>query len=168
MKEISLDIPEFADGPEIARLANNRNIWNFLLDRMPYPYAEKDAEDFITWVRSQTPIQHFVIKLGITVVGVIGLEIQEDVFKKSANLGYWLGTPYHNKGIMTQAVKLMCNYGFEKMDIVRIQAHVFDFNVASQRVLEKCGFEREAILKDACFKNGQICDDVIYSKLKRR
>ncbi len=164
--EVQLRPSEFSDRKTLAKLANNRKIWNNLLDRMPYPYTEKDAEEFIAFTKTEKPTQHFVIEYAGSAVGMIGLEIQEDVFRKTAQLGYWIGEPYWGKGIVTQAVGLMCNYGFEKLDIVRIQAGVFDFNLASQRVLEKNLFEKEAVLKNACIKNGSICDNILYVKLQ--
>jgi RimJ/RimL family protein N-acetyltransferase len=67
---------------------------------------------------------------------------------------------------MTKAVNLICEYGFSKLDIVRIHTGVFDYNIPSQKVLEKCGFCKEAVFKNAIYKNDTLCDEVRYSKLK--
>jgi RimJ/RimL family protein N-acetyltransferase len=77
-----------------------------------------------------------------------------------------LREPFWNKGIMTKAVNLICDYGFSNLDIVRIFTGVFDYNISSQKVLEKCGFTKEAVFKDAIFKNGKVCNEIRYSKLQ--
>jgi [ribosomal protein S5]-alanine N-acetyltransferase len=68
-------------------------------------------------------------------------------------------------GIMTKAINLICDYGFKNLDIIRIHAGIFEFNPASMRVLEKCGFKREAVCKKAIIKQGMIYDEVRYAKL---
>ncbi len=66
---------------------------------------------------------------------------------------------------MTQAVPQACDYAFKHLDIVRIDTGVFSFNVASQRVLEKCGFEKEAVFRKSILKNGQIFDEIRFALL---
>jgi RimJ/RimL family protein N-acetyltransferase len=61
-------------------------------------------------------------------------------------------------------VNLICDYGFRELGVIKIYSGVFSFNTASQRVLEKCGFEREAVLKNAVIKNGKIWDEIRYAK----
>lgn len=68
---------------------------------------------------------------------------------------------------MPKAISEIVNYGFGTFDIVRIFARPFSTNKGSQRVLEKAGFEREATLKKALYKNGEYLDEIIYSKLKQ-
>jgi hypothetical protein len=85
----------------------------------------------------------------------------------SAEIGYWLGENYWNKGIMTTAVKEMTEYAFLNFpELHKLYAPVFDFNLASQRVLQKAGFEREAVLKQAAVKNGNVVDLHYYSIFK--
>ena len=68
---------------------------------------------------------------------------------------------------MTKAVNEMVEYVFLNFPLQKIYAPVFDFNVASQKVLQKAGFEREAILKQAAIKNGKIIDLHYYSLFKK-
>ena len=79
---------------------------------------------------------------------------------------YYLGYKYWGKGIMSEAVKQICQYVFKNSDIERIFAAPFDYNPTSQRVLEKCGFEREGILRKNGFKNGEFHDMIMYSLIK--
>lgn len=148
----------------MAVIANNTKIAANLRDAFPSPYTTEDAQKFISACLRQEPYEVFAIECEGEYVGNIGLHRQDDVYRKTAELGYFIGEPYWNKGITTRAVKLICAYGFRELDVVKIFSGVFSFNTASQRVLEKCGFTLEAILKSAVIKNGEICDEYRYSK----
>lgn len=67
---------------------------------------------------------------------------------------------------MSSAVRDIVKYGFDTFDIVRIYAKPFSTNSGSQKVLEKAGFSKEATLKRALFKNGEIMDEYIYVRFK--
>lgn len=155
------------DKYRMAALANNEKVAINLRDAFPHPYALADAQLFINTFISQNPIQVFAVEYQGKYVGNIGLHRQDDVYSKSAELGYFIGEPYWNKGITTRAVNLICEYGFKELDVVRIYSGVFEFNLPSQRVLEKCGFEREAVLKSAVCKKGRIFDEIRYAKVNR-
>lgn len=66
---------------------------------------------------------------------------------------------------MPKAINLICDYGFKNLGIVRIHAGIFEFNPASMRVPEKCGFKREAVHEKAVFKQGKVWDEMVYVKL---
>ena len=153
------------DKSELARLANNKNVWDNLRDYIPFPYAESDAENFIALVSGEQPQQTFAIDYGHRLVGVIGLVLQKDVYRHSAEIGYWIGEPFWGNGIATKAVELVTDYGFEQLGLHRIYTGVFSFNRASMKVLEKNGFEKEAVLKNAIIKNNTVCDEHRYYKL---
>jgi len=153
-----------SDKFRMAELANNEKISINLRDAFPFPYTIADAEEFIAACIRQNPVEVFAIEYHGQYVGNIGLHKQADVYSKSAELGYFIGEPYWNKGITTRAVNLICEYGFKELDIVRIYSSVFDYNPASQRVLEKCGFEKEAVGKNAVCKKGKIYDEIRYAK----
>ncbi len=165
-KEVSLRPFRMSDKERLVELANNKNISINLRDGFPHPYNIDDAERFIKNCINQNPVLNFAIELDGLYVGNIGLVMGKDVYRKSAEIGYFLGEPYWNMGIMSEAVNLMVDFGFENLDIVRIHTGVFEYNMASQRVLEKCGFYKEAVFKRAVFKNRRIWDEVRYAKLK--
>jgi [ribosomal protein S5]-alanine N-acetyltransferase len=150
----------------LAELANNEKVWINLRDRFPHPYTVNDAEQFLEMAIGIDPPRVFAIEYKGEYVGNIGLENRDDIYRFSAEIGYFLGEPYWNKGIMPRAVNLICEYGFRELDLIRIDTGVFDFNIPSQRVLEKCGFEKEAVFKSSVFKNGRICDEVRYAKIR--
>lgn len=155
------------DKYRMAEIANNPKIAVNLRDGFPHPYSVKDAESFIEMCQKLTPPQIFAIELNGVYVGNIGVIKGTDVYRKSGEIGYFLAEPYWNKGIMPKAVDLICDYAFKNLDIVRIHTGVFSYNPASQRVLEKCGFIREAVFKNAIYKNGVLCDEIRYAKLKQ-
>lgn len=135
-------------------------------DHFPHPYLRGDA---VRWVQhaSHNLLQNvFAIVVNGNAVGSIGLVPKNDVYRKSMEIGYWLGEDFWGKGITTEAVGAVSNYAFDQFDIVRLYADVFDWNTASIRVLEKNGYQFEARLKNAVFKDGKIADALIYAKIK--
>ncbi len=154
------------DIPRLAELANNKKISINLRDGFPNPYTIEDAESFIKMINKQNPKTTFAIEYKGEYVGNIGLILGTDVYKKSAEIGYFLGEPYWNKGIMTKAVDLITEYGFNQFDIVRIYTGVFEYNLSSQRVLEKCGFTKEAVFIKAVYKGDKLWDEIRYAKNK--
>jgi len=148
----------------MAEIANNEKVAVNLRDAFPSPYSVEDAQKFISMCLGQVPYQVFAIEYQGEYVGNVGLHRQDDVYRKTAELGYFIGEPYWNKGITPRAVHLICDYGFRELGVIKIYSGVFSFNTASQRVLEKCGFEREAVLKNAVIKNGKIWDEIRYAK----
>ena len=154
------------DKYRMAEIANNMKIAVNLRDAFPYPYSLEDARKFINMCLRVKPYQVFAIEFEGEYVGNIGLHKQDDVYRKTAELGYFIGEQYWNRGITTRAVNLICEYGFRELDVIKIFSGVFSFNTASQRVLEKCGFEREAVLKSSVIKNGKIYDEYRYAKIQ--
>jgi RimJ/RimL family protein N-acetyltransferase len=159
-----------SDAASLAENANSIHIWNNVRDAFPHPYTEEDGIQFIQSVlEKQKSATDMAIIVGGKAVGGIGIVLQTDVERISAEIGYWLGENYWNKGIMTAVVKEMTEYVFLNFpELHKIYAPVFDFNIASQRVLQKASFEREAVLKQAAVKNGKIVDEHYYSILKSR
>ncbi len=160
-----LKLREFknSDAKKLAELCNNRKLWDNLRDYIPFPYSEKDALDYIEFCQSENPQQTFAMEYKGEFVGAIGLVKQSDVYKLTAEIGYWLGEPYWGQGIMTTATRLITEYGFNNLGLVRIYTGVFSFNKASQRVLEKAGFKLECIFEKSIFKNNKIYDEYRYS-----
>ena len=154
------------DSTELALLANNKKVWDNLRDFMPFPYTIDDAFFFINMVKEEKPVMTFAIEFDRHLCGVIGLVGQKDVYRKTAEIGYWIGEPFWNKGIATDAVKLITEYGFDQLDYVRIHTGVFEYNIGSMKALEKNGYKKDGIFEKAILKNGQICNEHRYSKIK--
>jgi len=165
-QEIELRQLTDADKSVMARLANNKKVWDNLRDLMPHPYTEEDAQFFISFTSHQRPTLDFAILYRNEFCGVIGLGPQHDVYRKTAEVGYWLGEPYWGKGIATKAVQLITAYGFNQLGLARIHAGIFEYNPASMRVLEKNGFVKEGVFRKNILKNDQLWDEHRYGKLK--
>ena len=97
------------------------------------------------------------------VVGGIGLN---NIEKHKAEIGYWLGKEYWDKGIMTEVVKLVTNFGFKRLKLRRIYAYIFIRNKASIRILKKNGYKCEGLLKKHHLKKGKFIDVLLYAKVK--
>ena len=100
------------------------------------------------------------------IVGSISLETKNDVHKKTAEIGYMILNEYSGKGIISSAVKKICEIGFNSLDIIRIEAKVVDKNIASRKVLEKNNFVLEGILKNSVWKNNEIYNLCVYGLIK--
>ena len=139
---------------------------SYLSNRMPYPYTDEVADWWLGMVSEhdgKDGVFRAIMVDGI-VAGNITVEQKSDVYCKDGELGYLLLTDYWSKGIMTEAVRQICEIAFSELDIIRITGLVYAPNVASQRVLEKNDFVREGIQKNAVFKDGQIYDLLLYAK----
>ncbi len=152
-----------SDALPMASLLNNKKIWDNLRDYIPYPYHVDDASFFIHLTSTETPTKTFAIVADDAFCGVIGLVSQQDVHRKTAEIGYWLGEPFWGQGIASQAVALVTQYGFEQLELLRIYAGVFAYNHASKRVLEKNGYQLEGIARKALIKNNQVWDEYRYA-----
>jgi RimJ/RimL family protein N-acetyltransferase len=154
------------DKEELARLANNKKIWDNLRDLMPHPYTIDNAIFFINLTKQENPQMTFAIVYAGELCGVIGLVGQQDVYRKTAEIGYWIGEPFWNKGIATGAVKLITDYGLNQLDLVRIHTGVFEYNITSMNVLERCGYKKEGVFEKAITKNGQLLNEHRFSITK--
>lgn len=146
----------------MVKYADNEKVSINLRDAFPNPYTYNDALNFYSLVQ-QHPESILAIEYQGKYAGNISLIKGSDVYCNSAEIGYFIGEPFWNKGIATKAVSLMIEYGFRHLQIIRIFTGVYEFNKASQRVLEKCGFEKEAILKNSITKKGNIYDEIRYA-----
>ena len=153
------------DEASLVRYANNRNISRNMRDRFPHPYTAADAREWTTRVSAQSPIANFAIVVSGEVIGGIGLEPGTDVFRRSAEIGYWLGEPFWGRGIATAVVGGVCNYAFNELGLKRLDTAVLEWNPASMRVLEKCGFAREGVLRRSVAKEGRLVDRMMFARL---
>ncbi|MDD6210950.1 MAG: GNAT family protein [Bacteroidales bacterium] len=156
---------EIADAHSLSENIGNIHIWNNVRDALPYPYTVKDAIAFIEMNQGRKNC-NFAIEINGIAVGGVGFIPQKDVERLNAEIGYWLGEKFWNKGIMSQALRDLVDYIFTETEIIRLFASVFDFNKSSMRVLEKVGFEKKAVFRKAAIKKNQIIDMHYYELLK--
>ena len=159
---------KLTDAKDIAVALLNKKIQDNLRDGLPYPYSEQDGIDFISSMLSANEDETFAfaITLDDKVIGSIGVFRQQNIHRQTAEMGYYIAEEYWGKGIMTDAVKQICEYVFENSDILRIYAEPFAYNTGSCRVLEKAGFQYEGTLRNNAVKNGKVIDMKMYSLLR--
>ncbi len=140
----------------------------YLASRLPFPYTESDAEWWLNMVNHHDGVNGIfrAVVVDDRVVGTISVEQKEDIYQKDGEIGYFLHTDQWSKGIMTEAVKQICDLAFCELDILRITAHLYAPNLPSRRVLEKNGFLLEGTMKNAIVKDDHIFDLCIYGKVK--
>ncbi|WP_347051985.1 GNAT family N-acetyltransferase [Flavobacterium olei] len=99
-------------------------------------------------------------------LGIIGYyRLQPENYR--AEIGYMILPEFHGQGIVPEAVKRLIQFGFEELKLHSIEAVIDPDNYASEKVLQKCGFVKEAHLKEADFWEGKFVDKVIYSLLEK-
>lgn len=157
-----------SDAADLAAAISNKKVQDNLRDGLPYPYTEQDGVFYISSMLSADKNETFAFAIIVDekAVGSIGVFRQGNIHRQTAELGYYIAEEYWGKGIMTDAVKQICEYVFGNSDIIRIYAEPFAYNVASCRVLEKAGFQYEGTLRSNAVKNGKVIDMKMYSLLK--
>jgi RimJ/RimL family protein N-acetyltransferase len=130
--------PRESDIPQLVRLADNRHV-AAMLARMPHPYGEAEARAFLAMAQSRNAgVVHALTLAGTgTLVGCAGLTPTE----RGLELGYWIGEPYWNRGFATEAAQTLIDFGFRHFDVDFIDARCRVMNIASRRVIQKCGFQ---------------------------
>ncbi|QNF34931.1 GNAT family N-acetyltransferase [Adhaeribacter swui] len=166
LKTCTLRYWQTGDELALAKHANNYHIWINLRDSFPHPYTLQDAQTWIMLANATKPITNFAIIVNNEPVGGIGLVLQPDVYRKSAEIGYWLSEQYWNQGIITEALQAITDFGFNTLELERIYAGVFAWNPKSARVLEKAGYHLEGKLKNSVYKNKQLIDSLLYAKVR--
>jgi len=156
------------DEADLVRAADNRKIWRNLLEGFPHPYTRRDAEEWVRLCVAQPgPTEHFAIEVDGVACGGIGLKRVEDAaFARTREVGYWLAERHWGRGIATEALGLFTEHCFDQYVLHRLEATVFAWNPASGRVLEKCGYHREATLRERLWKDGTYVDVDIYARLE--
>jgi [ribosomal protein S5]-alanine N-acetyltransferase len=153
-----------ADAADLPRLANDREIWLGLRDLFPHPYRIDDAHAFIAFAGRMEPQTFFAIDVDGALAGGIGYTPRTDVERIGAEVGYWLGRAFWGRGIATAALRLLTAHAFAAdPELRRLWAVPFARNIASARVLQKCGYRLEGTLRQSAIKDGVVLDQWMYA-----
>jgi [ribosomal protein S5]-alanine N-acetyltransferase len=149
---------------------NERDIYDRTL-RIPFPYTEAGADEWLALVVKITeqqgqPVHWAIRSADDALIGGCGFDGFQVGKSHRAEVGYWLAKPYWGRGIMTAVVQRVCRHAFEEFGLVKITAHVFPHNPASARVLEKCGFQQEGLLRKHLLKDGKFIDARLFALLR--
>ena len=135
--------------------------------RIPYPYTIEHARQWVEDNQIYEEEQGFNCNYAIRneagkMIGCIGLHFNYGIDADKTEFGYWLGKPYRNQGVMTEAIKKMAVLAREKHQIKILEAHAFDFNIASQKVLIKAGFTPTERVAGLYEKEGKKVDGIKF------
>jgi putative acetyltransferase len=167
-----LHLSEFhpSDRPALVEYLNDRAIYDQTL-RIPFPYTEADADQFLTRNARTTleqgqPLAWAIREESGRLIGGLGYDKLVLGQSHHAELGYWLARPFWGRGIMTAVVDKVCAWGFQQFGLVKIIAHVYPGNTGSIRVLEKCGFQAEGHLHKHFLKDGRLIDARLFARFE--
>jgi len=159
-----------ADTDSIYRYARDREIGRWTL--LPRPYRRKHALAFVRaskiCARKKKPHE---ILLGIEhkamgeIIGGIGLH-NINYLHKNAEIGCWIGVPFQRQGLVTEAMQAALKYAFTTLKLKRVYAQVFAGNIASQKLVKRCGFTQEGCLRASFFQHNRWRTSYLYSMLR--
>jgi RimJ/RimL family protein N-acetyltransferase len=156
------------DAESIARHIHDKTIYKNTL-KVPYPYLLEDAHQFLQHVkqfeRDFEKQKDWAIRIHGELCGGIGLLFNFGVNSHRSEIGYWLTKSWRGRGIMQQVILKFSEFCFSVYGLVRLEAHVFLHNPASQQVLNRTGFEKEGLIKAAYIKDGEILDAMLFAKI---
>lgn len=154
------------DRKRLVELLNDKRITD-TTSAIPSPYTMEDADAFLKIVEDKKALGDVQLAIRLKESGELigGIGLHASLAHKRAMAGYWLTPSYWGKGIMTEALKRMIEYGFSEMGLIRIEAHHMAKNPASGKVMEKAGMEKEGYFKSHLIKDGEILDTVHYAIL---
>ncbi|MGE0614152.1 MAG: GNAT family N-acetyltransferase [Bacteriovoracia bacterium] len=165
-EELYLDVPRERDCGAYVEYLKEHEIYRNTL-RIPFPYHADDAFAFLRICREREvklghPVNWAIRNRAGELIGGIGLADFEPGGHQ-AEIGYWLGKPHWGRGTMTTVVKALTAFAHRELGLVRITAHVFEYNPKSTRVLEKAGFMQEGRLRKHYRKDGRIFDGFLFA-----
>ncbi|MEM8642520.1 MAG: GNAT family protein [Cyanobacteria bacterium P01_G01_bin.54] len=160
-----------ADAPTVQKLGSAYDVASKTLS-MPHPYPDGMAEAWIAphepdWDNKTWITLALTLKKDDTepqeIMGAVSLKLC--LIHQRAGLAYWLGMPYWNQGYMTEAAYALVKYGFEELNLNRIEAGHHRSNPASGRVMQKIGMQHEGINRQYILRFGKFEDRVMYGLL---
>ncbi len=136
---------------------------------IPYPYPREAAEGWIG-TRGAAARERGELTWGIThleddlLMGAVGMRIE--AAHRRGTLGYWLGVPFWNQGIMSEAARAVVAYGFDTLDLHRIDAECMSRNPASAKVMQHAGMTYEGTARGYIIKHGEFEDIDRYAVIR--
>lgn len=160
---VNLRTIEKEDLSFLQKSVNDPAVWRAI--GAPEPVNSKQEEDFFDEVVCDDETIDLLIAVDSDPVGITSFWPSDGTVPK-AELGYWVAPDYHRQGYGSEAAELMIAYGFEQLGFHRIEARVFEYNVASQNLLEGLGFVQDGAHRDAAFVDGEYQDTLWYGLLE--
>lgn len=154
------------DAPRVRELAGDARVADTTL-HIPHPYGEGMAETFIRSIPAALAEHRLIWAVADPAEGVVGaIELRVEPSNERAEMGYWIGVPFHGRGYATEAAAAVCDHAFNTLGLRRVYAHYMVRNPASGRVLTKVGMRREGVLREHVVARGRVEDLVICGVLR--
>lgn len=169
LKTNRLDLIEITQNhlADLFLLFSNKNVTKYynVVTLTEKDQAQKFIDHFTNRFKDKAAIRWGIaLKGAMNIIGSIGYN--NFTPKHRANIGYDLLPQYWNKGYITEALSAIIDFGFNRLDINRIEAEVMQGNIASEKVLQKLGFQKEGILRSWMYWNNTYYDMTMFSLLK--
>ena len=159
---------KLSDAKEVQRQAGSSKIAS-TTGAVPHPYLDGMAEDWISkhheWFKEGLAVNWaIVLKESDNIVGSISFGLNQ--IHNRAELGYWVGEEFWNKGYCSEAAVEAIRYGFKELALNKITSRHMSENPSSGKVMQKAGMTKEGYLKQDVSRNGKFVDLVIYGLLR--
>lgn len=135
-----------------------------MLPQLDLPYTPEKADEWIARNKAGEGTDMYVYAIEVSGKFAGDILLYKN-FPHNYEIGYWLGEPFWNNGYATEAVRQMTEFGFNKLKLVRIQAHVFEGNTGSEKVLLKNGYEYEGLIKKDFIKDGISYNSKMFARV---
>ena len=154
------------DEAQLAKVADNYNIWKNVRDEFPRPYTLDAAKNWIAICLKSPDDLRFAIEVDGLLQGGMGCKPPTGAnYRHSVEIGYWLAEELWGQGIISSALPVLLQHLFKDLGIKRVFACAFDYNPASMRVLQKAGFVQEGLARKAVLKEGKYIDEYRFGLL---
>ncbi|HXG78453.1 MAG TPA: GNAT family N-acetyltransferase [Methyloceanibacter sp.] len=150
--------PQMTDAARIALLAGDYDVAS-MTGTIPHPYSEQQAGEWIASALAGEEGVVFVVERSGALIGCTGYRA---FGPDHAEIGYWIGKPYWGMGYATEAVRALILHAFETDGFDYLTVGHFIDNPASERIIAKFGFVREAEVKRDCAARGAKAHCITY------
>lgn len=152
---------ELTDAEVIFETINNQR--QYLRKWLPFVNLTKQVDDTRNFIRGIYKNQElvFVMQFEGEFAGLIGYSGTDRANRKT-EIGYWLSEPFQHKGIVTESVKQLVKFAFEKLQFNRVEINCAVGNISSKKIPQKLGFQFEGIERD-----GELLSDAIFADIER-
>ncbi len=168
MSRVFLDIINKEDMPSLYKWFSNIEFLSTYDYVLPIPMSKEKVDKMISDYNEENNSIVFAIR---TIEGnIIGIAGYDDIIKDNMVATLFIGIGdenYLGKGYGKEAISELLNYGFNTLNLYRIQLNVISFNISAIKLYEKVGFQKEGTMKEFVLRNGQRYDLYMYAKLKK-
>lgn len=167
--ELSLKMIDHRDAEELFELSDRSR--DHIRTWLPWINFTKEVEDTRNYIKMS--LKRYAENDGLTVcvlyngkiAGVVDFHEIDDK-NKMTSIGYWMGTEYIGKGLLTRACHFLFSFAFDELGMNRIEIRAAEKNVKSRGVPERLGFRQEGIIRQAAKLYDEYTDHVVYGMLK--